>query len=119
MNQLNAPQGTFTLNRYPLRAKDTLRAWDAADEYILQFIAEAQASGEVFQNVLIINDSCGALATALAPMQPVVMSDSFVSHQAIRQNLQSNRPEEAPLHLIDCLQSPADFCQLPGHLPIW
>ncbi|MBN3563601.1 methyltransferase [Aliamphritea spongicola] len=114
MNQLNAPQGTFTLNRYPLRAKDTLRAWDAADEYILQFIAEAQASGEVFQNVLIINDSCGALATALAPMQPVVMSDSFVSHQAIRQNLQSNRPEEAPLHLIDCLQSPADFLPTTG-----
>lgn len=114
MNQLNAPQGTFTLNRYPVRAKDTLRAWDAADEYILQFIAEARANGEAFQNVLIINDSCGALATALAPMQPVVMSDSFVSHQAIRQNLHSNLPEEAPLKLINCLQSPAEFLPATG-----
>lgn len=109
MNQLHAPQGDFTLNRYPVRAKETLRAWDAADEYILQNIADAQASGEAFQNVLIINDSCGALATALAPMRPVIMSDSFVSHQAIRHNLQSNWPEKAPLHLTDCLQSPAEY----------
>ncbi len=113
MNQLHAPQGDFTLHRYPVRAKETLRAWDAADEYILQHIADNPLAGDTPHNVLILNDSCGALATALAPLQPVIMSDSFVSHQATRQNLAGNWPGNSPLHIIDCLQSPAEYLPAP------
>ena len=40
METLIVQQGEFQLARYPLRQKETLRAWDAADEYLLKQIAE-------------------------------------------------------------------------------
>ena len=113
MNQLHVPQGEFTLHRYPIRAKETLRAWDAADELILQHVADIEAHNNSPQNILIINDSCGALATALAPLRPVIISDSFISHQAIQQNLHSNHSDDLQLPLIDCLLSPVEYLPKP------
>lgn len=87
---LQTPQGQFDLNRYPLRKKEILRAWDAADELILKYIAETISPSED-KNTLILNDSFGALTTALAGFHPTVMSDSILSLRGIKQNLDSNQ----------------------------
>ena len=40
MENLHVPQGEFQLFRYPKRKKELLRAWDAADEYLLNYIQD-------------------------------------------------------------------------------
>jgi len=74
------------LKRYPDKNNKNLRAWDAADEYLLH---------ELFNNIslkskeplLIFNDSFGALTTNLAEFKLSVMTDSYISQQGIKQNL--------------------------------
>lgn len=65
--QVTVPQGTFTLERYPLQRNQPLRAWDAADEFILSHLT---AEGQSPSSVLVLNDAFGALTTALAGADP-------------------------------------------------
>lgn len=83
---LRVPQGTFELQRLPFRRN--LRAWDAADEYVLNHLAEV---GGPVGSVLTVNDSFGALACALSDSQPTMWSDSVLSHEAASLNLEGNR----------------------------
>ncbi|MBC7387421.1 MAG: methyltransferase [Cryobacterium sp.] len=48
--------------RYPLRKREVLQAWDAADELILEHLATLDLNGK---RLLVVNDSFGALATAV------------------------------------------------------
>ncbi len=82
-------QGQFQLNRFPKQAKEPLRAWDAADEYLLQTIAEQQLTHSM-PRILLINDSFGALAVALAEYKPTAVSDSYLAQQGTIANLQDN-----------------------------
>ena len=81
---LTVSQGTFQLRRPGATARSPLRAWDAADEYVLNEIQEDGSS------VLILNDAHGALAVALANREPTSMSDSFVALGTAQQNLAQN-----------------------------
>ena len=74
---LHVPQGQFQLQRLPLRQPELLRAWDAADEYLLQHVAEQRIPEHA--RLLIVNDGFGALALALAAWQPIAISDSWLS----------------------------------------
>ena len=103
MNILEAPQGQFTLNRYPVRKNDQLRAWDAADEYILLHLHEQKLLGDS-SKVLILNDAFGALSIALAPYKPCTISDSFVSRQAIIENARTNKIDPGIMTLQNSLQ---------------
>lgn len=84
---MEVPQGRFKLLRQPHRADSPLRAWDAADEYLLQHIAEVGTGGTTW---LSVNDSFGALAVALAEHRPAMWSDSLLAHQGAEQNLRRN-----------------------------
>ena len=106
METLSSPQGAFALQRYPIRQKETLRAWDAADEYLLQTIAELQPA--VSGPVLIMNDSFGALSCALAPFSPLSISDSFIAHQGTLANLALNQIAPEQVTLQDSLQPVAE-----------
>lgn len=80
------------LQRYPHDAKAQLKAWDAADSYLLeQYLQQAEASSKT----VIINDSFGCLSLALAAqnLTQVVASynDSWQAHEALRLNAQSNQ----------------------------
>ncbi len=94
MNTFSSPQGSFTLNRYPASQDKALRAWDAADEYILSHLDSLQNNNELTlsenSKILIFNDAFGALSTALSAYNPSSVSDSFLSHQAIYKNLEIN-----------------------------
>ncbi|MEH6473801.1 MAG: methyltransferase, partial [Halopseudomonas sp.] len=90
--RLSIPQGAFQLQRYPYRAKETLRAWDAADELLLGHLAElSQPLAQPMARPLILNDGFGALATALHATSPLFNSDSYVAHQALLHNYDLNR----------------------------
>ena len=88
--RLRVPQGEFEFVRYPTRANETLRAWDAADEFLLRHLAGRSESAELKGEILIVNDAAGALSTALANHRPTVLSDSYLAHAATRKNLARN-----------------------------
>lgn len=90
METLVVPQGTFSLSRYPVRQQETLRAWDAADEYLLNYLFDQQLL-TIDSRVLLLNDSFGALACALADYQTLSVSDSFIAQQGMRNNLKLNQ----------------------------
>ncbi|MBU8870438.1 MAG: methyltransferase [Gemmatimonadales bacterium] len=77
----------------PLRQDDRLRAWDSADEYLLQQCRENPAARSDHAT-LIVNDSFGALATALASVFPeqriTSWSDSHLGELALAHNLSLN-----------------------------
>jgi 16S rRNA (guanine1207-N2)-methyltransferase len=82
-----------------------LRAWDAADECLLREVAE-QVKPAAGTRVLVINDSFGALAVALAPWGPQAWSDSFLSQLATRDNLLANGIDPASVALLNSLEQP-------------
>lgn len=103
--QLQCPQGSFTVRRLPRRRRELLRAWDAADEYLLAHLAEAGLPGQA--RPLIVNDGFGALAVALAGSRPQAWSDSFLSQEATRENLTANGIAPEQVALVDSMTQPA------------
>jgi 16S rRNA (guanine1207-N2)-methyltransferase len=104
-NTLQVPQGAFTLARLPPRKGELLRAWDAADEYLLNMLAQ-QSLPRVDSRVLVVNDSFGALAVALSRWRPLSLSDSWLCHAATQHNLQANGVDVAAVTLLDSLSLP-------------
>jgi len=103
--RLTVAQGEFDLNRLPKRPRELLRAWDAADEYLLDTVGEElkQSDGA---RVLIVNDGFGALAVALNAFRPQAISDSYLSQQATRLNLAANGLPEHSVNLLNSLETP-------------
>jgi len=102
-NLLKVGEGEFELNRLPKRPLELLRAWDAADEYLLNTLAE-DIKPAADARILIVNDSFGALAVALSAYQPDVVSDSYLSQQATRLNLAENGLSEHCVRLLNSLE---------------
>ncbi len=86
-NTLLAPQGEFELERNPRDQR--LQAWDAADEFLLNHIDETRILSR-HGKLLILNDSFGALAVALANHPVYSWNDSCLALQALRDNLRAN-----------------------------
>jgi 23S rRNA (guanine1835-N2)-methyltransferase len=101
--RLTTSVGVFELHRYPARKRELLRAWDAADEYLLQ-----KLSGQNLhkQQTLIVNDSFGALAVALHQLSPISWSDSWLAHQALRDNLERNACDPDSVRMLPSTQIP-------------
>ena len=95
-------QAQFTLQRLPKNSHESLRAWDAADEYVLEYIATLNLSKNA--KILIMNDSFGALAIGLHSFQAFALSDSYLSQQATRLNLIENKLPENAVTLIKSLE---------------
>ncbi len=106
MEMLSVPQGEFVLARDAGRDSGPLRAWDAADEMLLHHLAESEPAPDAETGMLIVNDQFGALGVALAACNPIIQTDSYMAHQAIRRNLRANGHPEDALELLSSLQSP-------------
>lgn len=89
MEILQVPQGEFRLARYPIIKKELLRAWDAADEYLLNHFFEENKQARNL-NILIANDNFGALTTILSEHDLTVWTDSWLAQEGIKQNLVLN-----------------------------
>lgn len=104
---LNVPQGQFILQRLPQRKNEVLRAWDAADEYLLAHLAENNLLREGSQ-VLILNDGFGALTVALNNYYLVAISDSWLSQQSTRLNFSENKLSLDKIDLRNSLDWPTE-----------
>ncbi len=85
---LDLPNLSIQLDRYPLRRNELLQAWDAADEYLLKHLHESGSPDP--GSLLLINDSFGALGTALCQHRPTCWNDSHLSRLALEHNLALN-----------------------------
>jgi len=89
MPSLVSPFATLELDRQPPRRDDPLQAFDAADEYLLQQVAEDGLDPAA--RVLVLNDGFGALAASLAAHARVTSSgDSHLAALALAANLARN-----------------------------
>ncbi|WP_329391605.1 methyltransferase [Streptomyces sp. NBC_01716] len=110
MNRLTTPWGDLDLDRFPERPRDTLRAWDAADEYLLRHLAgaEAEAGLDLSGTVAVVGDRWGALATALAPHRPVQITDSYLTQRATGANLLRNGIDAGAVRLLSARDTPPE-----------
>jgi len=100
MSQLELSHRTLTLHRFPqTREESPLQAWDAADEYLLQHMADIQTNGPVF----LFNDTFGTLACGLYGEELYSISDSVMCELATRQNLNENAMDEGDVKFINSL----------------
>ncbi len=89
MPLLESPFAQLDLIRQPEQQNEPLQAFDAADEYLLNHLAEQALP--VNSRVLVLNDSFGALAISLVnTMKVSSSSDSFLATQALQKNLVRN-----------------------------
>ncbi|MBH1967446.1 MAG: class I SAM-dependent methyltransferase [Pseudomonadales bacterium] len=89
MPLLETPFAQLDLIRQPEQPNEPLQAFDAADEYLLNYLAEQQPT--VQTRVLVLNDSFGALAASLVGKIQVTSSgDSFLAFQGLEKNLLRN-----------------------------
>lgn len=107
MEKLELPGCNLALSR-PDGDKRGLRAWDAADEQLIEMALEYAGSGT---RVAIVDDGFGALTLAMADFTPVTLADSASLPAALACNALSNQlvpgavsswlaPPEGPFDLI-------------------
>lgn len=89
MPLLDTPFAQLDLIRQPEQQNEPLQAFDAADEYLLNYLAAQQLVAGT--RVLVLNDSFGALAASLLGKVEVSSSgDSFLGFQGLEKNLLRN-----------------------------
>lgn len=89
MPLFESPFAQLDLVRQPPRRDDPLQAFDAADEYLLDYLHETGLGPAA--RVLVLNDAFGALACSLAGRTHVTSSgDSHLAALALTDNLHRN-----------------------------
>ncbi|MBB4700460.1 methyltransferase [Sphaerisporangium siamense] len=107
MERLTTAWGEIDLARHPEDPRDPLRAWDAADAYLLRHLAGADVPpADPPGTVVVLGDRWGALATALAGRRPVQITDSFLTQEATRANLARNGVDPAAVRLLTTRDAP-------------
>lgn len=105
MPALESPFAHLHLIRQPEQQNEPLQAFDAADEYLLNHVAELALP--VNSRVLVLNDSFGALAVSLAStMQVTSSTDSFLAVKALEKNLVRNGQAYDAVSIIAASQPP-------------
>ncbi|MDM3871137.1 methyltransferase [Porticoccus sp. W117] len=109
MEIYQSPFGPVALARYPKRRSETLRAWDAADEYLINHIVEQQLISSD-NRLLILNDSFGALAVTLCTgfpeLQLLSTGDSWLSQRGAEANMAANHLTTNAVNLCHSLEWP-------------
>jgi 16S rRNA (guanine1207-N2)-methyltransferase len=113
MNRLTTPWGAYELARFPEDPRDTLRAWDAADEYLLRHLhgIDDAAPTDLSGTVAVVGDRWGALVTSLAAHgtgEIVQITDSFLGQEATRGNLRRAGVEPGTVRLLTARDEPPE-----------
>ncbi|MGW8064312.1 methyltransferase [Streptomyces ziwulingensis] len=103
---MTTPWGEHVLTRFPEDPRDRLRAWDASDEYLLGHLAEQEVP--LSGTVVVAGDRWGALVTALAAHRPVQITDSHLTREATRANLERSGVEPGSARLLTTQDPPPD-----------
>ncbi|MBO9489435.1 methyltransferase [Endozoicomonas sp. G2_1] len=115
----NSPDSTkriLLLERFPpQQVNRSLQAWDAADEYLLNYVTEQDLLTEK-PHVLVMNDNFGALANHLADVDTELnisqVSDSYLSQQGTLHNFANNQLSTENLTQLTSLDDIPSDCQL-------
>ncbi|MFI1728057.1 methyltransferase [Streptomyces acidicola] len=105
-DRMTTPWAEYELARFPEDPRDRLRAWDAADAYLLRHLAESGTP--LTGSVVVVGDRWGALVTALAAHRPTQLTDSFLARQATRANLARNQVADDAVRLLTTQDTPPD-----------
>lgn len=89
---LQSPAGPLRLQRPGARGEN-LRAWDAADELLLEMAAARLTPG---QRVAVVDDQFGALTLGLGKLAPVSVADSATLAGALALNAPSGAESVSP-----------------------
>ncbi|MFE9397734.1 methyltransferase [Streptomyces flavidovirens] len=110
MNHLTTSLGEYDLVRFPEDPRDRLRAWDAADEYLLRHLEGTGDTppADLSGTVVVVGDRWGALVTALADCRPTQITDSFLAQQATRVNLERNGADPSAVRLLSTQEAPPE-----------
>ncbi len=80
----------LVLSRFPVEKNNpSLQAWDAADEYLINYLFDNKLI-ENKTNILVFNDAFGALTLTLSHNKIFNVSDSYLSQQGAKYNVNSN-----------------------------
>lgn len=109
-DRMTTPWGELELARFPQDPHDRLRAWDAADEYLLGHLDEQGT--DLSRTVVVVGDRWGALVTALAMHRPTQITDSFLTQEATRANLDRCGAEPGAVRLLTTQDPP------PGRIDV-
>ncbi|WNC67605.1 methyltransferase [Thalassotalea nanhaiensis] len=91
------------LERFPVaQVNRSLQAWDSADEYIIDYLQENNVLAET-KNIVIFNDSFGALSVNLYHHNLQLIHDSYISQQGVKYNLDSNYIDMDTIQFLDSL----------------
>jgi len=75
------------ITRYPYTKNRSLRAWSAADEYVLKQCKELDLSSK---SIVISNDQFGFLSCHLHQLNPVIVIERKSQEKSIKKNLAGN-----------------------------
>ncbi|QIJ61144.1 methyltransferase [Streptomyces sp. JB150] len=103
---MTTPWGDLALTRFPADPRERLRAWDASDAYLLRHLAAREAP--LTGTVVILGDRWGALATALAEHGPTQITDSFLTQEATRANLERAGVRPGTVRLLTTQDAPPE-----------
>ena len=92
---MDNPQNTYKLDRYDLSRDRSLRAWSAADEYLLQTYKDLEVKP---LQLGIYNDRFGYLTCHLHTHKPTVITHLSSQEKAISANLAANGLEALPYY---------------------
>ncbi|AMO55473.1 hypothetical protein GZ77_10005 [Endozoicomonas montiporae] len=122
--RFESPFHTLSLQRIPLRKRETLQAWDAADEYLLdyfqtEFVTQNPDSDQnsdlnrdqnshtnSHPNILVCNDNFGALCLNLHQYQPALYTDSHIAELALAHNAELNNLPVSSVSVIPSTSHP-------------
>lgn len=117
MDRMTTARGDLDLARFPEDPRDPLRAWDAADDYLLRHLDEREGGPvDLSGSLVVVGDRWGALSTALATAlaaqhpvhRPTQIGDSFLGQQATRANLERNGLDADAVRLRTTRDAPPD-----------
>ncbi len=96
----------FVLQRYPYNPEDLFQAWNAADEYIVDYIKDNNIESK---RVLIIEDEFGALGCGVKAEVKYFVNDSILSLRGIEINREVNFVEDKAVYLSPFDEFPRDI----------
>jgi 23S rRNA (guanine1835-N2)-methyltransferase len=106
---------SLQLVRYPEHLQHpSWQAWDAADEYIIEYLQERPELPKA-QGLRIYNDDFGALTCWFAKQKPTWISDSYVALRSCQENLTLNNLDSRQVTFcssMDKITSPTELVLL-------
>ncbi len=116
---------SFEFRRHPEISDPTLRAWSAADEYVLRTLfpdseassassaSSAATTGAAWKSILVANDPFGALTVVLHALLPDVkvvhLTDSWLGQESLRKNLVANGYREDAVASVNVTSDPEEL----------